>query len=70
MKKEELATEMNVIASTVMKTIRTSQISKEAATLAIAIGLISSIRVDCLNEDEILKLARRSVPRDRFQGPM
>lgn len=73
-----LTQEMNGVASAVQDIIKHAcsekrgqlRLTKDAATLAALIGVISAIRVDGLNEEALLKLARSSVPRDRFAGPM
>ncbi len=49
----------------VMKAGRVSGLSNEAACLAALIGVLSVIRVDGLNEEQVLKTARAAVPKGR-----
>jgi hypothetical protein len=68
----EFKNEMSLVAASVQKLIaagRAAGLSNEAATLAVLIGAISAIRVDNLDEDTLLKDARRSVPqRQKREG--
>ena len=57
--------EMNVVAASIQRLIgagRAAGLTNEAASLAAMIGLISSIRVDGLDEDTIIKEARKAAP--------
>ena len=79
-----LAQEMNGVAAAVQQIIKQAvepgsfsvaegkylKLSPDAAVLAALTGCLSVIRVDGMNEEELLREAKRAVPRDRMQGPM
>lgn len=62
---KDLADRMNVVGSEVQRTIRAGRkagLTSDAAVLAALIGVLSVIRVDGLNEEAILRDAKRAVP--------
>lgn len=55
----------NVVAAEVQKSIKAGRqagLTAEEAVTAAMIGVVSVIRVDCLNEEGIIKEVRRIVP--------
>lgn len=69
---DDTKNEMNLVAASVQRLIaagRRAGLSHDAAVLAVLIGAISVIRVDDLNEESLLREARRSVPkRNKWEG--
>jgi hypothetical protein len=63
--KAEWAAEMNGVAAIVHQAIRGGMrlgLSREAAALGAQIGVLSFMRVDGVNEDDVIREAKKAVP--------